>query len=426
MPEVVPQSRSKADSTRLAARPEHRKWLRMQADGLLNFFEPNLLNPSGGFQMLDQYGQPLPAGHRGAEQQIHDTTRMVHCFTIAKLLGRPNAETYIDQGMEFIWTRHRDSKNGGYFWGVDDKGVTQSDKRAYGHAFVLLAASSAKIVGHRDADRLLADVSEVIHQRFWEASNGTSREEYTLDWGSISGYRGQNSNMHLTEALMAAYEATADQSYLDMAQSIAEFFVNRHARASGWRIPEHFNSDWIIDFHFVGDPVFRPKGVTPGHGLEWSRLLIQLWQLGQQQHDWMPEAAKQLFITAVNTGWNIESGGFYYALDWDNQPNQTSRLWWPCTEGIAAAAMLGSIDDDPVFEDWYRRVWTFVDGNFIDHKRGGWYSELDADLRPVDNVFVGKPDLYHALQACIIPMLPTTGSITRGLLSQNTSDITST
>ncbi|MFT4958943.1 MAG: sulfoquinovose isomerase [Paracoccaceae bacterium] len=421
MPDVTPQMRPTTSTNRLAGLSEHRKWLRVQADALFDFFEPNLLNPAGGFHILSHEGQPIAAtsGDHGTERQIHDTTRMVHCFAIAKLMGRPNAQTYVDQGMDFIWNRHRDTKNGGYCWGVDDQNPTQPDKRAYGHAFVLLAASSAKIVGHRDADRLLADVSEVIHQRFWEASNGTSSEEYTVDWQGVSDYRGQNSNMHLTEALMAAYEATDDQSYLDMAQGIAEFFVNRHARASGWRVPEHFRDDWSIDFDFVGDPVFRPKGVTPGHGLEWSRLLIQLWQLGRQQHDWMPEAAKKLFVTAVNTGWNTDIGGLNYALDWDDKPNQFSRLWWPCAEGIAAASALGAIDADPVFEDWYRRVWAFVDGNFIDHIRGGWYSELDANSRPVDNVFVGKPDLYHALQACLIPMLPTNGSITRGLLNQH-------
>jgi hypothetical protein len=28
-------------------------------------------------------------------------------------------------------------------------------------------------------------------------------------------------------------------------------------------------------------------------------------------------------------------------------------------------------------------------------------------------VFTGKPDLYHALQACLIPLFPATGSLTK-------------
>lgn len=402
---------------RFLTRSDHRKWLHTQAVALLDFFEPNLIHPSGGFRNLANNGDALPVdpGQAGPVRQLHDTTRMVHCFSIAKLLGRSSADRYIDTGMDFIWNRHRDVVNGGYYWGVDDSGTTQSDKLAYGHAFVLLAASSAKAAGHRDADRMLEDVTDILQSRFWNTANGTCNEEYTADWQTISDYRGQNSNMHLTEALMAAYEVTLDQSYLDMAQSIAEFFINQNARKLGWRVPEHYTSDWQIDFDHTGDPVFRPKGVTPGHALEWSRLIIQLWRMNGSQSDWMPEAAKHLFMVAVQTGWNVESGGIYYTTDWNNRPDQTIRLWWPCAEGVAAAAVLGSGDPDPLIEEWYRRIWGFIDQNFVDHEQGGWFPELDEKLAPANRIFSGKPDLYHALQACLIPLLPSDGSVIQGL-----------
>ena len=65
-------------------------------------------------------------------------------------------------------------------------GPRERDKLAYGHAFVLLAASSAKCAGHPDADRLLADVSEVLETRFWEAGVGASAEEFREDWSTFS------------------------------------------------------------------------------------------------------------------------------------------------------------------------------------------------------------------------------------------------
>ncbi len=396
----------------------HRSWLLGQAGALLDFFQTSL-NPAGGFFTLDDNGAPYPAqaGHTGAERQLHDSTRMVHCFAIAKLLGRPGADAMIDHGMDFLWTRHRDAQNGGYFWGVDDETVTNPAKQAYGHAFVLLAGASAKVVGHPDADRLIADVSEVLMTRFWEADPGATSEEYSPDWQPVSAYHGQNSNMHLTEALMAAYEATGEAQYLEMAGSIAALIIDRHARAQGWRVAEHFDGDWQVDLEYVGDPVFRPSGITPGHALEWSRLLIQLWELGQRRTDWLPEAARALFQTAVTHGWDAGAGGFYYTLDWSNAPDRTDRFWWPCAEGIGAAAALNSVSGDGFYEAWYRRIWGFVDGHIIDHARGGWFPELDPALRPVNRVFSGKPDLYHALQACLIPLLPTTGSVTRGLLA---------
>ena len=35
---------------------------------------------------------------------------------------------------------------------------------------------------------------------------------------------------------------------------------------------------------------------------------------------------------------------------------------------------------------------------------GGWRPQLDRALRPTSTLFTGKPDLYHALQACLIPL----------------------
>jgi mannose/cellobiose epimerase-like protein (N-acyl-D-glucosamine 2-epimerase family) len=170
-----------------------------------------------------------------------------------------------------------------------------------------------------------------------------------------------------------------------------------------------------VDRAYAGDPMFRPAGTTPGHALEWSRLLIQLWELGGRREAWLPEAATALFLRAVELGWDRSSGGFYYTLRWDDYPDQTDRFWWPCAEGIGAAAALAAIDPDPRFEAWYRRVWDFTATYLIDSENAGWSPELGPDLRPAPRVFTGKPDLYHALQACLIPLLPVTGSVTRGL-----------
>ena len=114
-------------------------------------------------------------------------------------------------------------------------------------------------------------------------------------------------------------------------------------------------------------------------------------------------------------GWDNDQGGLYYTLDWNDRPDQADRFWWPCAEGIAAAAVIGSVDPDPRFEEWYRRILGFTENHLIDHANGGWFPELGPDLKPVSRVFSGKPDLYHALQACLIPLLPSSGSITRGL-----------
>ena len=403
-----------AAAAKWIALPYHRTWLLDQASRLFDFFEPHSINPAGGFSVLDDRGGPL-AGPAARIREIHSTARMVHCFAIARLMGRPGADAFIDHGMDFLWEGHRDAVSGGYFWSVGDDGPSDARKQAYGHAFVLLAASSAKVAGHPGADRLLADVTEVLNTRFWEKAHGAAAEEFSRDWQPIGGYRGQNSNMHLAEACMAAFEATDDNAYLEMAQSIATLLIGTLTPVNGGRPPEHFDERWQVDRDYTGGDVFRPYGTTPGHWLEWSRLCLQLWELGERRHGWLPAAARALTARATTEGWNADAGGFHYTLDWAGKPHLHNRLWWPCAEGIGAVAFLNAVDGAPQYEEWYRRIWTFVANSLVDRQNGGWLTEAVDPATPGTRLFEGKPDLYHALQACLIPLLPTSGTITHGL-----------
>jgi mannose/cellobiose epimerase-like protein (N-acyl-D-glucosamine 2-epimerase family) len=391
----------------------HRAWLLGQARSLLDAFQVETINPRGGFFDLDDQGRAIRDAAGSNTRQLHATTRMIYCYAVAHLLGHPGSAAVIDHGMAYLWSAHRDTVHGGYVWSLNDDGPVDATKQAYGHAFVLLAAASAKTVGHRDADRLLTDIKTVLTEKFWEPAHGASAEEFSRDWQPLDTYRGQNSNMHLTEALMAAFEATGDKQFLAMAESIADLLIRRITAQNEWRLPEHFSESWQVNRDYAGSEMFRPAGTTPGHWLEWSRLLVQLWIAGSRRHDWMPEAAAALFCNAVNEGWDRHHGGFFYTLDWSGQPRVTDKIWWPACEGIAAASFIGANGDDPFYETWYREIWNWSQAHLLDRAHGGWRPQLDAALAPKSTLFAGKPDIYHALQACLIPLFPATG----GLLS---------
>ncbi len=81
-------------------------------------------------------------------------------------------------------------------------------------------------------------------------------------------------------------------------------------------------------------------------------------------------------------------------------------MHWVLTEAIAAAAALFIRTGDPSYEQWYRTWWDHAAEVFIDRADGSWHHELDLRNVPSATVWPGKPDVYHAYQATLIPQLP--------------------
>lgn len=376
----------------------HRTWLADQATRQLEFFSASCRN-GPGFYTLGYDGTPLS----GQVQELHTTTRLVHSYALGHLSGFQGAERVIDHGMAYLQSHHLDRDHGGYLWALEGGQIKDDRKLAYGHVFVLLASASAKLAGHPDADKLMADVRAVLDQHFWDEEAGLFRDEWNKDWTPFSTYRGMNANMHGVEAMLAAFEATGDEFYLTRAGRILDFFIGQVAPLENWRLPEHYTSDWQIDRDYAGNPMFRPSGTTPGHSFEIGRLQLQHWELSGRPATNAPRTSRRLIEQAISDAWQPE-GGFAYTLDFDGNVDIGSRFWWPVAEAIGAVAALIALDQKPEDEVWYRTLWTYAGETLVDHQRGGWFPEVDKDGTVVTTLFAGKPDIYHSLQACLFPL----------------------
>ncbi len=390
--------------------PDHRAFLIADACRQLDFFADSL-RPDGRFAVLGHNGTPLPDG----PQELHTTTRLIHAYALGRHLNAPRAEAIIDAGMAALWHHHRDPDHGGFVWSFDATGPVDSTKLAYGHVFVLLAGASARQAGHPDADRLIDTADRILSLHFWEVGPNRLADEFRRDWTPFSTYRGMNANMHGVEALLAAHEATGREDFLTRAGQILDFFVTLMAPAHDWRLPEHYTADWQVDPDYRGNPMFRPAGTTPGHSLEIARLAIQHWDLAGRPGDGTPERARALIANALTDAWLPGQGGLAYTLGAGGQVAVPDRYWWPVAEAIGAVATLLRIDAQPQDAVWYQRLWDFARTHLIDAERGGWYPELDATGQPVARQFHGKPDIYHSLQATLIPLVPQVSRLFDGL-----------
>lgn len=356
------------------------------------------------------------------------TCRMTHVAALGVLAQEPPAEGGPDQdrlralvahGVRALTGPLHDDLHGGWFQAVDDHGPVMTAKEAYGHAFVVLAASSAVQTGVDGAEEFLAEALNVSTQYFWEEDTGLVVEEWDQAWTVLDAYRGVNANMHTVEAYLAAGDATGDALWHGRAARIATR-VAHWAEATAWRIPEHFDDNWVPRLeHHADQPAhpFRPYGATVGHGFEWARLMLAVAEtMGDQAPGELAVASAELYERAVADGWAVDGAdGFVYTTDWSGAPVVRERMHWVVTEAIGAAVALHRATGDRRYVDDITRWWAYADTYFVDQRDGSWRHELDSQNRPSSTVWAGRPDVYHAYQAALLPTVPLVPSFARAL-----------
>nr|WP_218851740.1 AGE family epimerase/isomerase [Nocardioides panaciterrulae] len=380
----------------------------MAAEGrrLLGFAAGSVLEPAG-FGWLDERGTPVP----GSPLPTWIAARMTYVFTLGAQLGVPGARETAEHGVRSLLTAYRDPVHDGWFESLRPDAAAAADARktAYTHAFVALAAGSATAAGVPGGRDLLDGVAGVLRTRFLDA-RGRVVEEYDEAFTASESYRGANASMHMVEALLVLGDVEPDAEWHRLALGLAEHLVHGVARAHGYLLPEHFSAQWqpLPDYNADHrDDPFRPYGCTPGHLLEWSRLLVQLEASVAGAPGWLLEDARALFDTAVRVGWQVDGRpGFVYTVDWEGRPVVRTRMHWVVAEAIAAAAALHRRTGEPGFGRWYDEWWRFAREHLVDLEHGSWHHELDPANRPAATVWRGKPDVYHAFQATLLPRLP--------------------
>ena len=384
---------------------ENAEFLKEMGEDLLRFGH-RFPSPGGGSYYLGDDGTPWT--DRNRETWI--TSRMVHVYSLGTFLGHPGSEELADAGLKGLKGELHDKVNGGWYAGLTADGEIVPNKQCYAHAFVILAASSAVLAGRPGAQELLDEALKLYDERFWNEEEGLSCDTWNTEFTVLDDYRGLNANMHTVEAFLAAADVTGDEKYRVRAGRIIDH-VAVWASQNSWRIPEHFTKDWVADLECnkeKPDDQFKPYGATPGHGIEWSRLITQ-WALSTFKDDKdgaqkYLDLAENLYCRAVDDAWNADGApGIVYTTDWEGKPVVHDRMHWTLAEAINTSSVLYHVTGKQRYADDYAEFMQYLDEKVLDHVNGSWFHQLDQNNEVIGTVWPGKSDLYHALQATLIP-----------------------
>ncbi len=392
---------------------ENRDFLREIRERLF-VFGHRFPSPGGSSWYLGDDGTPWTEKNREA----YVTCRMAHVYSIASLMGHEGSEALVDAAVKGLRGELRDKEHDGWYEGLTPGGSHLSGKQCYAHAFVILAGTSAYLAGRPEAEGLLQEALEVYDRYYWNEEEGLSCDNWNTEFTVMDDYRGLNANMHSVEAFLAVADAAGKEEYRVRAGRIIDHVLD-WAKDNHWRIPEHYTKDWEPDLEKnreKPDDPFKPYGATPGHGLEWARLITQ-WALSTYKEDeegMLPyiNAAEELFRRAVKDAWNADGApGICYTTGWDGKPIVHERMHWTLAEGINTAAVLYHVTKKQEYADAYAAFMQYLDEKVLDHVNGSWFHQMDQNNQVTGTVWPGKPDIYHALQATLIPYYAPEASI---------------
>lgn len=391
---------------------ENKEFMHSLTEELLAFGH-RFPSPKGSSYYLGDDGTPWT--DRPRETWI--TCRMAHVYSIGVKLGHSGSESLVDAAISGLMGELCDKKNGGWYPGVTADGKILPNKQCYAHAFVILAASSAMIAKRPYAENLLKEALELFDLRFWNEEEGLACDTWDTSFSKCDEYRGLNANMHSVEAFLAVADVTGDEKYRVRAGRIIDHVIG-WAKENNWRIPEHFSSDWVADLECNKDKPadqFKPYGATPGHGIEWARLITQ-WAKSTYSDDEKAkpyiDAAESLYNRAIEDAWGADGApGIAYTTDWEGKPVVHDRMHWTLAEAINTSAVLYRVTGNEKYANDYATFMQYLDEKVHDKVYGSWYHQLDQNNRVIGTVWPGKSDIYHALQATLIPYSPVDKSI---------------
>lgn len=363
------------------------------------------------------------------------TCRMTYTFSLAAMLGYKQYLPLATHGIQCLKNYFHDPEFGGWYSAISHtpaagQGIAVNDrKEAYAHAFVLLASNAAKCAGVEGSDEVLSEGLENQDKYWFDKETGRVRESWNRQFTQTEDYRGINANMHTTEAYLAVADAHDDIELLNRAVGILRFTAEQ-AGQNDWRIPEHYSATWqVLPDYNIDEPAhpFRPFGITPGHGLEWARLMLQarasLQRLNQPVPQWMYPSARDLYLRAIQDGWHVDGAdGFIYTTDFAGQPVVCQRMHWVWAEAIGVALVLRKVLKEEELEpqlceelNIQLHQWSEYGWQYLRETGGKWYHELDPQNRIASLTWDGKPDAYHLVQMLLLPQMPVSPSFAAAL-----------
>ena len=373
-----------------------------------------------------------------ANQDKMIVTQARHTWVNAKASERyPNITYYsasARHGFLFLKNKMWDKQYGGFYTFTDRKGNAKgggfAPKEAYGNAFAIYALaayykSSQDTAALSLAKKAFLWMEKHSHDPVFKGyfqhmeRNGTPvKRTSAISSTAETGYKDQNSSIHLLEALTELYEAWPDPLVKERLQEMLLLIRDTIVTSRG-NLLLFFKPNWT-PVSFVDSSKetimkhIRLDYVSFGHDVETAYLMLEASHaLGLTKDSATLHIGKKMVDHALRNGWDSIVGGFYdegYYFKGDDKITilKDTKNWWAQAEGLNTLLLLSDLyPNDPMqYEAKFKQQWQYIQHYLIDHEYGDWY-ESGADKSPniktalKGHIWKGSYHTYRSLSNCV-------------------------
>jgi mannobiose 2-epimerase len=326
-------------------------------------------------------------------------------------------------GFRFLKDKMWDQTHGGFYWLVSRKGeVLDDSKTAYGNAFGIFALAGYYAATSDTAALSLAKKAflwlenhshDSIHKGYYQhmKRDGTKVvRDASIDSRAETGYKDQNSSIHLLEAFAELYNVWPDPLLKERLQEMLLLIRDTITHEKGYLVL-FFSHDWqpvsfrdstreVIEKHHGLDHV------SFGHDIETAYLMLEATEILGNENDTVTlRAAKKMVDHCLDFGYDNSVGGIfdegYYFKGSDKlEIIRDTKNWWAQAEGMNTMLIMADLfpDDPRRYEQKFLQQWSYIDKYLIDHQNGDWYAgglDKEPSLRTALKGHQWKATYHH-------------------------------
>ena len=369
------------------------------------------------------------------DQDKFIVTQARHTWSTSKAAMRypdvPYYKTLAQNGYKFLHDVMWDKTYGGFYTMVGRKGnIIDSTKNAYGNAFGIYAlAAYCKLSNDPHALSFAQEAfmwiekhsHDPVHKGYYQhmQRDGTPiARTATMAATAETGYKDQNSSIHLLEAFTELYAVWPNDLLHERLHEMLLLIRDTMIGNKGY-LTLFFQPDWTpVSISDSSDAyIMAHHGldyVSFGHNVETSYLLLEASHTLNIQNDTTTlRIAKQMVDHALQNAWDNKLGGFYDAgYYFKNKPGLTvisdEKNWWSQAEEMNSLLMMGDLfPNDPMhYYEKFKQQWKYIQTYMIDHTYGDWYAngtDIDPKIKTAlkGHLWKGNYHQFRSMMNCV-------------------------